>query len=71
MMESTTEEKMAKTTRKPKQGIVTTLPSKMHWEALSSDVTIVGPGHYPDTVMVDINNKDVEVCINDLRKLNG
>jgi len=55
--------------RKSKKNIVATMPSKMMWEPVNETVEIVGAGHFPDTVMAQYHNREIEISINDLRDL--
>ena len=45
------------------------MPQWMHWDWLHDTVEIIGPGHYPDSVMVKHQNKEFEALMKDLTEL--
>ena len=55
--------------KRSKARVVKTMPQWMHWDWLHDTVEIIGPGHYPDSVMVKHQNKQFEALMKDLTEL--
>lgn len=56
-------------TRK-REAVVGSLPAKMYWPDKDNEVNVIGPGHFPDTVVVESNKVLYEVRIADLKDSN-
>lgn len=55
--------------KKSKARIIRTIPENQHWDWIKDAVKVVGPGHFPDTVMVDYQGKEFEAYLKDLTEI--
>lgn len=55
--------------KKRKERVLRTVAEHQYWDWIADEVKVVGPGHFPDTVMVDYKGKPYEAYLKDLTEI--
>jgi hypothetical protein len=55
--------------KRSKARIVKTMPQRMYWDWIKDVVKVIGEGHFPDTVMVNYQDKEYEAYLKDLTEV--
>lgn len=45
------------------------MPERMYWDWIKDVVKVIGEGHFPDTVMVNYQDKEYEAYLKDLTEV--
>jgi hypothetical protein len=56
-------------TKRSKARIIRSIVESQYWDWVNAPVKVVGSGYFPDTVMVEYQNKKYEAYLKDLTEL--